>query len=73
MTPQEHRGSGTPNREAFITGQSPLPPRWVSTNLGEIKTESTPETKKPNNKYGDMAVNVVQKLIIIDKNASINI
>ncbi len=51
-TPQEHRGSGTPKRLALKTWPRPRPPRWCSTHSGEMKTESTPATKKPNSRYG---------------------
>ena len=48
ITPQEHRGSGIPNKAAFIT-ESILPlPRCLATISGEKNTRRTPAKKNPN-------------------------
>ena len=52
ITPHEHNGRGTPQSAAFSTGTNPRPPKCRSTNSGEMQTESTPATKKPNSRYG---------------------
>ena len=61
ITPQEHSGSGTPNRLAFSTGSMPRPPRCRSTICCETKTDSSPATKNPNSRYGDISATVAQK------------
>ena len=61
ITPQEHSGSGMPNSVAFSTGRKPRPPRCRSTSFCETKTDNSPATKNPNNRYGDIAPTVVQK------------
>jgi hypothetical protein len=66
MTLQEHKGRGTPKRDALITGQIPLPPRCFSTSSFETNTLSNPAIKKPNNRYGDISRSVFQKPIAID-------
>jgi hypothetical protein len=66
MTLHEHKGRGTPKRDAFITGQSPLPPRCFSTSCFDTRTLSNPAIKKPNNRYGDISRTVFQKPIATD-------
>jgi len=71
MTPQEHKGRGTPKIDAFTSGQIPLPPRCLSTNCCDMRTERIPAMKKPNNRYGDISATVFQKSVIIDLAKSI--
>jgi hypothetical protein len=66
MTPHEHKGSGTPKSDAFNSGHTPLPPRCLSTKRWDMRTERTPATRKPNNKYGDISATMPQKSTIID-------
>lgn len=61
MTPQEHRGSGMPKREALSRGVSPFEPRCLSTDSGEIRTERMPATRKPKRRYGDIIASVCQR------------
>jgi len=54
ITPQEHKGRGTPNRDAFSTGPIPRPPRWRSNQAGEMNTDNRPATTKPSNSQADI-------------------
>ncbi len=47
ITPQEHRGSGIPNSEAFSSEEKRFFPRCFSTNCGESQTERIPAMRKP--------------------------
>ncbi len=48
-TPQEQRGIGTPNNEAFITDITRPLPRCFATDDGLINTFSRPPINIPNN------------------------
>ena len=69
--PHEHNGSGTPKSEALITGHIPPLPRCASISFGDISTDIMPATKKPNSRYGDMTVNVIQNCCEISIRRSI--
>ena len=61
ITPQEQSGRGMPKSEAFSRGGSPFEPRCLSTDSGEIRTESRPAIKKPKRRYGDIIASVCQR------------
>lgn len=55
ITPHEQSGSGIPNNDAFTMGNNPLPPKFLSTDAGDITTERIPAIKNPNKRYGDIS------------------
>jgi hypothetical protein len=48
ITPQEHKGNGTPKIEALTNCQILVPPKWRSTISCETSIDSKPATKNPN-------------------------
>jgi hypothetical protein len=62
MTPQEHSGSGTPNKDAFVTDARVGPPRCPFTHLAGMTTLRTPARRKPKSRYGAMITTFDQKL-----------
>jgi len=64
ITLQEHKGRGTPKTAALMIGHIPFPPRCLSTNSGETRTDKIPAEKKPKSRYGDISHNVIQNSLV---------
>ena len=57
--------------DALITGKMLRPPKCLSIHCGEIITDSTPATRKPNSKYGAISLSTPQNSPGIANNVSI--